>query len=603
MSHFNIEKTKISKFINLISDMKKKNRPNSLDELEKKRVKSHRNGARAVKYFKEILPDTEKEDLIFTDVPQQEDYGVDGIMQLFKLEKHTGEFFHVQIKGIENAEKYIEKLEIPYSLELKDARFLLEKTKEPTALIVVDLATKSVYWVDIQTNTTISLAYQNSLDHYLNNQKSIDTPTFTINVNKTAILPDTFSQLYDYFAHARALIAEKIQKETLKKSTLPDAISKLKELEEHGLDLPGMKAYYRGQEPIALQSLNPIYTIHQEGKTIDYYPTPDFVSENAPIVNFKVQIANTPENQDRIETLKKLKSNLTEVVSLEFTGDEIVDLKSTASGRDIMGDFLAKGGNPVLRMSNQPSSKSQTLFLRNNENNKEVILNVKVWIASKNLIKIQTDDDINQFFKLDCEIEIKKKENTKFTLQINKDFETDVITAFEHLKFLEEIQSDLQLHFIFNGTKQQMASLEVTRGFGINKKELEILEALKNIMLKTGKSIRYSTLKDLTNEEYNNIFRINRLLNGEQIQLKKYTAKATLATEKITDFDENKFVQFRMSPPELYLFGEPLVLTNYDYISEGKVIKSTVLKQAKKSVQYELVIDEGKESIEYKTTS
>ena len=74
--------------------------------MSKIRPEQHRIAKEAQKIFESILPAEYGTDVIFTPLPQQDDYGIDGSMQIFKMEKHTGEVFQIQLKG----EKKVNKL-------------------------------------------------------------------------------------------------------------------------------------------------------------------------------------------------------------------------------------------------------------------------------------------------------------------------------------------------------------------------------------------------------------------------------------------------------------------------------------------------------------
>jgi len=104
--------------------------------LGKKRNKQHRIGDEALDLFRSILPKTKAFDIVFTE--ESRDYGIDGHLQIFINDEHTGNVPRVQIKGNETGE-YIDKGKtLRFSLDLDSAFFLIEQAQDPTALIVVD---------------------------------------------------------------------------------------------------------------------------------------------------------------------------------------------------------------------------------------------------------------------------------------------------------------------------------------------------------------------------------------------------------------------------------------------------------------------------------
>jgi hypothetical protein len=77
-----------------------------------KRIKQQRHGEEGVKLFDLSLPSDEFIDHLFTAFPQQNDFGLDGIVQVFANEEHTGQLYTVQIKAVH-------KLHISVILKIK----------------------------------------------------------------------------------------------------------------------------------------------------------------------------------------------------------------------------------------------------------------------------------------------------------------------------------------------------------------------------------------------------------------------------------------------------------------------------------------------------
>ena len=136
----------------------------------------HRIGDKAVKLFCDSLPDTKEFEMVFTE--ESRDYGIDGHLQIFINEKHTGDIPQVQIKGNETG-RYISNREIlSFSLDLNSAFFLIEQAQDPTALIVVDIDEKSVFWYPIQT----SMEAREALEKSLTGSKAKD-PSITVHID------------------------------------------------------------------------------------------------------------------------------------------------------------------------------------------------------------------------------------------------------------------------------------------------------------------------------------------------------------------------------------------------------------------------------------
>src|SRR6266567_711947 len=99
-----------------------------------KRTKQQRHGDKGVKLFDFSLPSNEIIDHLFTELPQQDDFGLDGIVQVFSNEEHTGQLYTVQVKSVQELCANKKGELIFHRLDLKEASFLIEVLKEPAIL-------------------------------------------------------------------------------------------------------------------------------------------------------------------------------------------------------------------------------------------------------------------------------------------------------------------------------------------------------------------------------------------------------------------------------------------------------------------------------------
>ena len=109
-------------------------------------------GRLAGRRFEATLP----EDWIYRSQEDQEDVGIDGEVEL-EADDGTGSgfIFKVQIKGVAEAALIDEGRVLPFSLKLERLKYYMNNLEVPVILIVVDLATDSIYWLSIQDNSAL----------------------------------------------------------------------------------------------------------------------------------------------------------------------------------------------------------------------------------------------------------------------------------------------------------------------------------------------------------------------------------------------------------------------------------------------------------------
>lgn len=109
-------------------------------------------GRLAGRRFEATLP----EDWIYRSQEDQEDVGIDGEVEL-EADDGTGSgfIFKVQIKGVAEAALIDEGRVLPFSLKLERLKYYMNNLEVPVILIVVDLATDSIYWLSLQDNSAL----------------------------------------------------------------------------------------------------------------------------------------------------------------------------------------------------------------------------------------------------------------------------------------------------------------------------------------------------------------------------------------------------------------------------------------------------------------
>ena len=109
-------------------------------------------GRLAGRRFEATLP----EDWIYRSQEDQEDVGIDGEVE-FEADDGTGSgfIFKVQIKGVAEAALIDKGRVLPFSLKLERLKYYMNNLEVPVILIVVDLATDSIYWLSLQDNSAL----------------------------------------------------------------------------------------------------------------------------------------------------------------------------------------------------------------------------------------------------------------------------------------------------------------------------------------------------------------------------------------------------------------------------------------------------------------
>ena len=109
-------------------------------------------GRLAGRRFEATLP----EDWIYRSQEDQEDVGIDGEVELETVDgTGSGFIFKVQIKGVAEATLIDEGKVLPFSLKLERLKYYMNNLEVPVILIVVDLATDSIYWLSLQDNSAL----------------------------------------------------------------------------------------------------------------------------------------------------------------------------------------------------------------------------------------------------------------------------------------------------------------------------------------------------------------------------------------------------------------------------------------------------------------
>lgn len=113
--------------------------------------------------FQSVIP----ANWIYRPQEDQEDFGVDGEVELQSNGSATGLIFKVQIKGVVHVQFAQNGSIVTFSLRTARLRYYMGALELPMALIVVDVTSKLVYWQTLQISEQCRQALDHALTHNL----------------------------------------------------------------------------------------------------------------------------------------------------------------------------------------------------------------------------------------------------------------------------------------------------------------------------------------------------------------------------------------------------------------------------------------------------
>lgn len=547
----------------------------------KKRNKQHRIGDEALDLFRSSLPKTEKFEMVFTE--ESRDYGIDGHLQIFINEKHTGDVPRVQIKGNETGEYINKGKKLSFTLDLDSAFFLIEQAQDPTALIVVDNNKSAVYWYPIQT----SLEARESLEKRLLESEAKD-PSITVHIDpeKNRLTANNYHGLYSYFQDARLKLAKKAMLRIKTNRTLSAGITHLNEVENQIYKLEGFTWVYRkGNIP----TRGTMFSIeNSDGKSIDYLPNKSFNPDLAPKITLRAKFSTkTKAGLKQYETFRRA-----------IQGQGSVDLNNAnidsfevSSGSQLI-DSVKKGGKTSVSFG--PSKSRQVVYLSNGAD--ELEHRVDIW-GEDGAFVIQSLEDQ----PLSILLKLKMGEmSAKFNFGINPDLMTN---ASHHLRMLDFIRNRKEFIISFidpDGFKRKLFGGEINVPSLVTEDQYRFAKALAEIEQTSGVPIPFPLPDKLTREDVTNIFWVHRIITQGKI-VQKITLSFTLQNKPPEHVEKDKYMSMTQTPPEIYLFGKPYVMPGFTQTISGKITKLET-PEGKDKPSYKLEMEEAEIAIKRTTT-
>ncbi len=143
-------------------------------------------GRKAGRIFEYHLPDH----WIFRSQEDQEDYGIDGEVELADSSDHaTGFIFKAQIKGQKNVAIINNGTVVSFSLSVERLKYYMRQIEIPVVLAIVDITSEIVFWKSLQDDDLLRSTLQKALDTSKN--------TVSIHLSASNTLPERPNELLE----------------------------------------------------------------------------------------------------------------------------------------------------------------------------------------------------------------------------------------------------------------------------------------------------------------------------------------------------------------------------------------------------------------------
>ncbi len=520
--------------------------------LSKKGTLQSRINQKGVSLLMSSLPVGKKFRMLFKE--ETNDFGIDGEFQFFIDENNTGEFYKVQIKSKKEGKYVNQGKYISLPIDLSSIHYMINVVTQPVALIVVDTKAKKVFWHPIQQDTDLRREYEKRL---LDNNS---TPESTINIKvdiKNILSKSNYKGLYNYFTDIKAMISKRNLLNIKTDKTLNEGFRLFKEGLDQTLELEGFDHIYRKGDLMTKGTM--FSMMDHTGLIIDFVPNKNYRDELAPLINFKTKFSTKTEQ----EKYKKFK-NLVE------TGEGIIDL--TKENVDV---FEIRTGNQLIdsnkfysdlkiTVSSPIIKNRQTISIFNGQN--FLNLNVDTWVES-GVINIESTREETLYIK----VALKNNDSQgKFNILVRTEKISSLEQELKIGEFIQLLEKKFEIYIIdIDGFQRKLVEANLNESIPNGQERINFLNALYEIQQSTGKQIQYPIPDDIDMTDIRNIFWVHRFVKQGTIE-EEVTANFTL-DDKEKEFTVGHFVQFSFSPPDLYLFKKPFILTGYEQVVRGQI--------------------------------
>jgi len=527
----------------------------------KKRKEQQRIGEKAVKIFGSFLEMDKELDFSFFEIPGQYDYGIDGVIQIFKLEIHTGEYYYAQIKGSKKV-RVTKDNTVSFSLDIEEGDFLLNQFKGSVVFILVDLSNKKIYWHDIQTNKKTIDALQEGL-----RQKQ---KTFTLHLNPLNTLPETHREMYEYLKNTNFKIAEKEVLRKLKEDTLSKSLNALEEYNKEALNIEGYSWKY------GIENLNNAVMTIKDGDNvpITYYAKDTIKEENVIKIKFAVKFSN-PQDFEKINKALSGKEDFL------IISEESIDSLIIGTDKKKIHD---SGIDGKVKISISPVKYFQKIIIFFESIGEEIEFDTQSWTSNDGSLILESADFSNNPIRVFTKIIGVKFEIFKINLDIN--YIKNWRELYNNLSFISRAKGNIALYLLQVNKRIKITYGNIKEeGKNLNK-ILELLNKLLIIEEKMKITFNFLPDTDLTKEDWFNINVVYQLLEKGECIVELNVKFGTKLGIK-----ENGFLSTEIEKPHFKILDKDIIFDDKKLYIGGKIEKiNQVSKQSDGVMNYTLLL-------------
>ena len=534
----------------------------------KKRKEQQRIGEKAVKIFGSFLEMNKELDFSFFEVPGQYDSGIDGVIQIFKLEIHTGEYYYAQIKGSKKA-RVTKNNTVSFSLDIEEGDFLLNEFKGSAVFILVDLSNKKIYWHDIQTNKKTIDALQEAL-----RQKQ---KTFTLHFNPLNTLPETHREMYEYLKQASTDISKREVQNNLKKQSISKSFKDLKKYEDEALNIKGYKKVIN-----KFDINNAVMSIkYSDGELITYFPEDNIKEED--LIRFKLGLDF--DNKEEATKFNRVLKGIED--SMQISSKNIRNFEVGTKDKKI---YDSKTDEEVdLIISQAKKYNKLIVYIPNLES--EITLDTQVWESNDGTVIVETYDGSEDIIGIS--IKIKGEKIVFFKLYLRREYVKDLLSFYKNFNFIVKSKKNLILFLVRNGIRTKIGDWQIKRDKIKEKTLNDILNLTEKLLLiQEVKKINFNfiPLKDFTKNDISNIDIVYDLLKFGESSI---NLNITLNTKEILKIIDGVLI-LETSEPYFIILDETVTFSDIKLYAIGKPEKiEEISKDSFGNIKYLITIPQA----------
>ena len=563
------------------------------DLLVKQQSLAQRIDEEGLAIFNSLLPRTDTLSVTFNK-QSDNDFGIDGELQVLAKTLNTGEKYKVQLKS-SGSVKYIKAgTIISFSLDVRSAHSLINIEKVPTALIVIDTKTSRAFWLAIQIDDTVT----NSLSVALTKKSSLarkkklnasakkrllDDTNITIHIpTEQEINPNTFEPLREALKQSVVAIAKREVIATKEKS-LVTGMKHLAEINRQILELEGFDIIHRSAN--SPSSPHSIMSIGLDGKTTaDLIPNQNYKTSLAPVITLKA----TFNTKDREEAkLADKFNNFFKGKTSEITLNAKNISSFTAISGSTLIDSIASKDGVKITMSPYIEKRKQKMILSNGTD--ELVLDAEAW-HQNHIMYIEGND--TDPVKIGLEMVPKTgSENPDGSTELKVTFKIKVVSknfksTSNQLRILSFFRQSSEISLSFIGPdgfrnkliekyslSEEIKAPDDVYDFAVMLAELEI---------KLGKPIKYPLPAVITKKMADEA-RIAHAVLHEGYNATNVSLKIKLEDEKLAlvELEKSPYARLSFREAKFNILGQKFVLDGYEKIIQGKVSSVERLQESK----------------------